>query len=42
LKEHGNKKGEGFAITALHCTLIEFLASTLSGERFNRNIPTSE
>ena len=42
LKEHGNKKGEGFAITALHCTLIEFLASTLSGERFKFINPNSD
>ena len=32
LIEHGVKAGEGFSIVALHCTLIEFLASTLEGK----------
>jgi hypothetical protein len=32
-------KGEGFSIVALHCSLIEFLASTLEGKqyRYQRN-----
>jgi hypothetical protein len=32
-------KGEGFSIVALHCSLIEFLASTLEGKtyKYQRN-----
>jgi hypothetical protein len=29
--------GEGFAIVALHCSLIEFLASTLEGKKYVHN-----
>lgn len=35
----GKDAGEGFAIVALHCSLIEFLAATLKGEtyKFQKN-----
>ena len=36
LKKHGDRAGEGFSITALHCTLIEFLASTLEGKSYKQ------
>ncbi len=39
LKEHGDLAGEGFSITALHCTLIEFLASTLEGKSYKHCPP---
>ena len=34
LQKHGENKGEGFAIVALQCSLIEFLASTRTGKNF--------
>lgn len=34
LKKHGGREGVGFSIVALHCTLIEFLASTLEGKNY--------
>ncbi len=39
LKNHGGKEGEGFSIVALHCTLIEFLASTLEGKNYKHRPP---
>ena len=39
LEKMNKKDGEGFAIVALHCSLIEFFASTLAGKnyRYSRN-----
>jgi hypothetical protein len=34
LESMGQNTGEGFAIVALHCSLIEFLASTLEGKTY--------
>lgn len=34
IEKAGQKIGEGFAIVVLHCSLIEFLASTLEGKRY--------
>ncbi len=34
LQEHGENKGEGFAIVALQCSLIEFLASIRTGQNY--------
>ncbi len=34
LQKHGENKGEGFAIVALQCSLIEFLASTREGKNY--------
>lgn len=34
LQEFGKKKGEGFAIVAIQCSLIEFLGSTMLGETY--------
>ena len=39
MQEHGDRAGEGFSITALHCTLIEFLASTLEGKSYKHRPP---
>lgn len=39
LQENGKKVGEGFAIVALQCSLIEFLASTLAGKIY-KHCPT--
>ena len=39
LIEQGGKEGEGFAIVALQCSLIEFLASSLEGSSY-KNCPT--
>jgi len=39
LEQMNQYSGEGFAIVTLHCSLIEFLASTLEGKtyRYSRN-----
>lgn len=39
IEKMGQDVGEGFAIVTLHCSLIEFLASTLEGKsyRYSRN-----
>jgi len=31
LQEHGTRRGEGFSIVAIHCTLVEFLESAVQG-----------
>ena len=41
LIKDGVKAGEGFSIVALHCTLIEFLASTLEGKSYKHCPPGS-
>lgn len=39
LIKHGDREGEGFSITALQCSLIEFLASTLEGKSYKHCPP---
>ncbi len=34
LRKSGKERGEGFAIVAIQCTLIEFLASTVEGKSY--------
>jgi hypothetical protein len=34
LQEHGTFQGEGFAILAIQCALVEFLESTLQGIKY--------
>lgn len=34
IQKHDTKKGEGFSIVAIHCTLVEFLESTLRGVNY--------
>jgi hypothetical protein len=34
LRDHGTFRGEGFSILAIHCTLIEFLESTIQGVKY--------
>jgi hypothetical protein len=34
LQEHGTSIGEGFSISAIQCTLIEFLESTVQGKSY--------
>ncbi len=41
LQELNMKQGEGFSIVAIHCTLIEFLESTLQGISY-RCVPRDE
>ena len=42
LQKHGENKGEGFAIVALQCSLIEFLASTRTGKSYKHNATDHE
>ena len=42
LQKHGENKGEGFAIVALQCSLIEFLASTRTGKSYKQGATDDE
>lgn len=39
LQEYGTFRGEGFSIVAIHCTLIEFLESTVQGRIYRYRRP---
>jgi len=34
IQKYGTKQGEGFSIVAIHCTLVEFLESTIEGVNY--------
>lgn len=40
LQENGTFQGEGFSIVAIHCTLIEFLESTVQGRIYRYRRPS--
>ncbi len=42
LQKHGDNKGEGFSIVALQCSLIEFLASTRTGQKYKHCKPNQD
>jgi hypothetical protein len=42
IQDHGDKQGEGFAIVAIQCSMIEFLESTEQGINYRCRNPNKE